>query len=628
MSKTISIVIVNYNVKDLLKLCIESIQRSVFEGHFKIIVVDNDSKDGSVKLLKDQFPDVKFIQNSENLGFSKANNIGFKEATGDYILILNPDTEIEPDTLQKMYELMEGDPKIGAAGCKVLNQDGSFQLACRRSFPTPWNSFCKLFGLQNLFPKSKIFSGYNLTYKSIEKEYEVDALIGAFIFCRNEVIKKTGGFDQDFFMYGEDLDFCYRIKKFGWKIIYSPRTKIIHTKGESTKRSNIDDVKHFYDAMKIYVRKNYKYSNFFISFLNFGIKSREFLAYISKYKFDFLLILIDAVFLNLAFLIANYLRFGTMFGYPAENFLFYVAIISVMNVFSNFSVGSYFEKNYSLKRLFQAILTFGISTGFITYLSQDFDLSRKVLFLTGAFYFIFGGIFRVILERKRRKLHSSNVIIIGEGEISNSIFNYLKNNRISGVSNVEIFEPPSGANFSYLEKIIKDSSIKEVILAGNKFRIEDLRSNLKQRTLETVNIYNPKTFEDFQTRTLLEKAFGKQIQEKSKLEFPRYRFFKRALDIFISTFFLTLGLPLVSLIKDSKKSQISALLKVLSGKWSFIGIKDKNTEDSFKEGFLTLADISGGKSRATIKNLNNYYLKNFSFGLDLEIFFRSFGKKG
>jgi GT2 family glycosyltransferase len=621
MSTQISIVIVNYNVKDLLDNCIESIKKSNFDGDYEIIVVDNNSTDNSVEFLKPKHPDVNFIANQENVGFSKANNQGFDVSSGKYILILNPDTLIEPDTLQKMYDLLESDNEIGAAGCKVLNEDGSFQQACRRSFPTPWNSFCKLFGLQKMFPKSKLFSSYNLSYLDINEQYEVEALIGAFIFTRKKVLDAIGGFDESFFMYGEDLDLCFKIKKNDWKILYSPITSIKHLKGESTKRSNIDEVKHFYNAMEIYIKKNYKYSNLFIGFLKFGIKIRSSIAYLSKEKRNFLYIFIDILILSISFLLANKLRFDEFTGHPIENFWFYLIIMNFINIVSNFSFGSYFENNYSLRRLFQSTLGFGILTGFVTYLFQEFDLSRKVLLFSGLIYFTFGLIIRILIDRFNSAKNSKNILIYGDENLSNQIFNYLKQ-KLNKYSNISLF-----SNENNLEKYISENKINEIIISG-KLHFLKLENELKKSTIDEVSILPADNFNDFQTNILLENTFGTAAQEEFKLRYPRYRIFKRVSDIILSIFFLSFGLPLLNLIGKHHKSPIKLMMKVLIGSISFVGLKSPKVTDNFKAGFLNLSDLSGGESDITINNLNQYYLRNYSVGLDLEIFFKSFYKKG
>jgi len=277
----ITIVIVNYNVKDFLEQCLNSIRKAKRNFLVEVFVVDNNSTDGSIEFLEPLYPEVKFIQTGKNLGFSKANNIAIKQAKGTYTLILNPDTILSEDTLEKMYEYMRYCPEVGVSGCKVLNGDGTFQLACRRGFPTPWTSFTKLFGLQKLFPKSKIFAKYNQTFRSENESYYIDAVIGAFMFCDTELIKNLGGFDEAYFMYGEDLDLCRQVQLSGRHVSYYHETTIIHFKGESTKRSSINELKHFYDAMEIFAKKYFSSSKLFLLFLRAGIKLRLFIAKIS-----------------------------------------------------------------------------------------------------------------------------------------------------------------------------------------------------------------------------------------------------------------------------------------------------------------------------------------------------------
>ena len=256
----LSIIIVNYNVKEFLQNLIHSIVKASHNLTKEIIVVDNASEDGSTELLKQKFPAIKLIENKSNLGFGKANNQALKIAKGNFILLINPDSVVSEDTFEHLINFFKDNPDAGLLGCKILNPDGTLQLACRRSFPGPWTSFCKVTGLSNIFPKSKLFARYNLTYLDENQTYEVDAISGSFMMMRREVYEKVGGFDEQFFMYGEDLDFCYRIKESGFKIYYVHSANIIHYKGESTKRSNIDETKLFYDAMNVFVKKHFSSS--------------------------------------------------------------------------------------------------------------------------------------------------------------------------------------------------------------------------------------------------------------------------------------------------------------------------------------------------------------------------------
>ncbi len=278
----ISIIIVNYNVKDFLAQCLHSIRQAKKKFSLEIFVVDNNSEDNSIEYLEPLFPEVKFIQSGANLGFGRANNIAIKLVSGKYTLILNPDTILSEDTLEKMFNYMNSHVEVGIAGCKVLNEDGTFQLACRRSFPTPWVSFTKLFGLQKLFPKSKIFARYNLTFLSENESYYVDAVIGAFMFCKTSLLKSLSGFDESYFMYGEDLDLCRQAQLAGEKISYYCETTILHFKGESTRRSSIDELKHFYEAMDIFARKYFSNSKTFLFLLRISIRFRLFISKMGK----------------------------------------------------------------------------------------------------------------------------------------------------------------------------------------------------------------------------------------------------------------------------------------------------------------------------------------------------------
>ena len=225
----ISVIIVSYNVKEFLRGALKSVFHALESGKLtgEVFVVDNDSEDDSARMVQDEFPQVRLHALKENLGFGKANNIALREAAGDYLLLLNPDTIVAEDTLEKMIAFMRANPKAGMSGSKLLNADGSFQLSCRRGFPTPWASFTKLFGLSSLFPNSKLFAQYNLTYLPVNDTYEVDALGGAFMLLSREAYEKTQGFDEDYFMYGEDLDLCFRVKKAGLAVYYAPVTATI-----------------------------------------------------------------------------------------------------------------------------------------------------------------------------------------------------------------------------------------------------------------------------------------------------------------------------------------------------------------------------------------------------------------
>ena len=264
----LSIVIVNYKVRDLLAQTIRSIISADGFENCEIIVVDNNSRDGSKELIEKDFAFVNFIELKTNSGFAKACNIGANEAKGQYILMLNPDTIISKNTLAFGINYLEKHKNVGILGPKILNQDGSFQFQCRRTFPTPTNAFAYMSGLSKVFPKSKTFGAYNLTYLPSDCECCPDAVSGACFFIPKDLFLQIGGFDEQFFMYGEDLDLCAKVKNAGFEIKYSPETEIIHFKGRSSIQQKLKSRVNFYGAMVLFSKK-YKnsYGSFFPDWL-------------------------------------------------------------------------------------------------------------------------------------------------------------------------------------------------------------------------------------------------------------------------------------------------------------------------------------------------------------------------
>lgn len=234
----ISICIVSWNTKDLLYNCIDSIQKKTSGVSYEVIVVDNNSSDGSAKMVKQRFPNCKLIESKNNNGFAKGNNLVLSVATGKYLLYLNPDTVLITNVLYGMFSFMEANKEIGAVGCKLLNQDGLIQFTCARTFPTLFNQFCYFIMLNRLFPTSKSVSTIEMNYWDHKDSREIDCLSGACIFARKDIINKLRGFDENFFMYAEDVDLCYRIKREGWKLYYLANEEIYHLEGASSKKQS------------------------------------------------------------------------------------------------------------------------------------------------------------------------------------------------------------------------------------------------------------------------------------------------------------------------------------------------------------------------------------------------------
>ncbi len=253
----LSIVIVNYNTRKLLRSCLSSIYASQGNFRYEVLVVDNCSRDNSADMVRDEFPQVRLIVSEANNGYAWANNQALRHSTGRYALLLNPDTLLPPNALQRMLNFMDSHPQAGAAGPKLVREDGSLDLACRRSFPTPEVSLYRMVGLSKLFPKSRRFARYDLTFLPPNEVTEVDSVAGSFMMVRREAIEQVGLLDEDFFLYGEDLDWAYRIKQGGWKIYYNPQVTVLHYKREATKQNRLKARYEFFRAMYLFYQKHY-----------------------------------------------------------------------------------------------------------------------------------------------------------------------------------------------------------------------------------------------------------------------------------------------------------------------------------------------------------------------------------
>lgn len=254
----LSVIIVNYNTKQLTLNCLESVHHSVTDFQSEVILIDNASRDDSVQVFREHYPKVKLIANQNNLGFSKANNQGMRVAEGRYVLLLNSDTVIQPDTLDIMIRFMDEHPEVGASGCKVVLPDGSLDKACRRGFPTPSATFFYVSRLSKLFPKDPRINAYHREDLDPDEAYPIDCLIGAFMMVRREAIEQVGMLDENFFMYGEDIDWCYRIKQAGWVNYYYPKTKIVHYKRASSRNKPFKITYEFHRAIYVLYNKHFK----------------------------------------------------------------------------------------------------------------------------------------------------------------------------------------------------------------------------------------------------------------------------------------------------------------------------------------------------------------------------------
>ncbi len=485
-AKDVSVIIVNYNVRDFLQQCLRSLQKACAPLDAEVWVVDNASRDTSVQMVKDEFPWVRLLENRINVGFAKANNQALRKAAGRYFLLINPDTLAREDTVQTMMEFMDAHPGIGAAGCKILNPDGTLQLSCRRSFPTPWVALSKLLGMGRLLPRSRMFGKYNLTYLDPDRMAEVDALSGSFMFLRREALEQVGLLDESYFMYGEDLDLCYRIKKAGWKIHYVPNTQIIHYKGRST-QTGTGNVLDFYRAMYIFVSKHLRkrYLFFLHWFLTLGIAIRAAFSFMGEILRRAFPVLLDLLLVNLALMAAILFRFGGLIPLPPfynpVSYMILHGVCSLLWMGSFWALGLYDRRKYSPVQAFWAVNLGFLLISTLTYFKQEWAFSRIAVLTT--YLLNLGSIcgwrlfFRLVVKTPMgRVLGFKRALIVGANEAGRAIMDRLRGRldlgyRVVGFITAGLVEPhrvpgdlPVLGNISDLPGIVEREKIEEVIV--------------------------------------------------------------------------------------------------------------------------------------------------------------------
>lgn len=654
----LSIIIVNYNVKEFLQNLIHSIEKASQNITKEIIVVDNASDDGSVEIVRERFPYVKLIANKSNLGFGKANNIGLKNAAGKFILLINPDTIVAEDTFEKMIEFFDQNKDVGLAGCKILNPDGTLQLACRRSFPGPWTSFTKVTGLSSIFPKSKIFARYNLTYLDENQTYEVDAISGSFMMMIREVYEKVGGFDEQFFMYGEDLDLCYRIQKAGYKVCYVHSTQIIHYKGESTKRSSLDETKVFYNAMHLFVKKHLSSSFIVEIILRTAIAIRSLFAFLGKKKLIIISVLLDFLLFNLCVNAAQeiYQKIKPSWqGFPNyADWIVYTIPAFIQILVASLS-GVYQKNRLSILKVILSIaISFPILTS-LTFFFKQFAFSRAAILIAYILVLFAFVLWRIIFKQLFHKLLTSEsdkqkrTLIVGTQKNAVQIAAKLKQKKteirnIAGLiggsykqvgNKIDSFEI-IGTNQN-ISKVIRDYKIDEIIFSLDELSYNQMIQIISSLRKENVEFKVVGSDQDF----VVGKTSVSILDEMPLFEISfnisdtKMRLIKSLFDYSLALVTLFLVYPFIffkhKIVSQAKTEFAKLILKVpyiISGKFSFVGPrKDYKTQNIFlgKKG-LTGFWYYETDDEDEMEKLDFYYAKNQNIWLDLEILAKSLSK--
>ena len=484
-STDLSVVIVNYNVKHFAEQCLRSVIAAQGDISVEIFVVDNASSDNSLEYLRPLFPSVTFIANTENLGFARANNPALRLACGRYLMILNPDTLVGEGALKALIDYMDSHPRAGAAGPKFLNRYGQFDKSSKRGLPTPWVAFCRISGLSALFPRSPLFSRYDLLYIDEDVSTTVDVLGGACMIVRREAFEQVGGLDETFFMFGEDIDWSYRIKLAGWEVHYAPVAKIVHFKGESTRRSGIDRERAFYGAMHLFLEKHFRSRYPFLGhkLIDVGIVIAEVLGRVSKLKRRFIWQASDFSAILGALLIGRWLRWGDFALSPSVfGSLFFQALVTVLCLVG---VGAYSRRRGQISALFAGVLlAFFINSSF-TYFFKNISYSRFV----SLFGHVGGGValwgWRQLLSLLRntasyRRFYQRPTLIVGLGEAARKVLRELRQNPGSHYRIIGLVDPedihagtivegcPVLGSEEELPRLIDSEEVEEILFAYDK----------------------------------------------------------------------------------------------------------------------------------------------------------------
>jgi O-antigen biosynthesis protein len=490
----LSVIIVNYNVRFFLEQCLFSVQKALKGIDGEILVVDNASSDGSKNYLEPKFPAVRFFWSNENLGFAKANNFALSRANGEYILFLNPDTIVPEDVFYSCISYLDGNNSVGALGIRMLDGSGNFLKESKRAFPSPITAFFKLTGLANVFSKSPVFARYHLGHLNEKTTQEADVLSGAFMMSRKKILDKCGGFDESFFMYGEDIDLSYRIKKAGYINVYFANSTIIHFKGESTKKDSFKYVKMFYSAMSIFVRKHYggASAGIFLFFIQLAIWLRALVTVIYNLIKPMRLTLTDGLLIVASFGIANVTLDGmssASVGYPPlfsfRSPLFYA--------FAWFGV-SHFTKLYlfpfnrrSLHR--NIFITTAIMFVAASWLADELYLSHFYVLTATVIFFILASFYRWMLRRmgflpKHFEKDAGKILVAGSIESFNRIERWFaskgKQSALTGRVAVDEQLANSVCTLEQLNDYAAGKNIDTIIFCENGFSFSQIINAIDQ----------------------------------------------------------------------------------------------------------------------------------------------------
>lgn len=637
----LSIIIVNYNVQHFLEQCLQSVFKALQNVDGEVWVVDNNSVDGSVAMVKEKFPEVILVDSKENLGFSKGNNLAMKKSKGEYTLLLNPDTLVEEDTFEKVVTFMDENPKAGGLGVKMVDGKGNFLPESKRSLPTPSVAFYKIFGLSSLFPKSKRFGKYHCGHLDKNETNEIEILSGAFMLMRKSALDRVGLLDEEFFMYGEDIDLSWRLIKGGFKNYYFADTRIIHYKGESTKKSSVNYVFVFYNAMIIFAKKHFssKNASLFSFLIKLAIYFRAGVAITNRLVKKSILPIFDA-----SLLFFGILGFKSIweeqikgFRYPNE-FLYYIIPSITLIIMASVAFCGGYRNKVKLNKVLNGV-SFGAISVLIGYglIDEEYRFSRAIIgfsaiwsalaFVSTRFILHFFKYGDFEIDSNSRK----NVGIIGETQEIERVkgilqkSNFLLQNFVFINSTKKSKNNDFVGNIDQLNEIIEVYQLDEVI-----FCAKDLSSNTIIATMESLS-KNDTEFKIAPPESLfilgsssIDSPGELYLIDINSLSKPHNLRNKRIFDLITSILLLFSSPILVLFVKRPTKMFIN-IINVFKGNFTWVGysgaLKSQKELPELKKGVLSPLDRfnSDQLEEETKERINIQYAKDYNPFNDLTI---------
>ena len=643
----LSVIIVNYNVKHFLEQCLYSVLSSK-EVDTEIIVVDNQSSDGSMAFLPKKFPQVKFIENRENLGFAKACNQGLAAAGGEYILFLNPDTIVTENCFRDSINFLAARPEAGGLGIRMIDGSGNFLKESKRAFPSPLTSLYKLFGLARLFPRSAVFSKYHLGQLSEQQNNEVDVLAGAYMLIKKKVLDTTGGFDENFFMYGEDVDLSYRIQQAGYKNFYFADNHIIHFKGESTRRGSMNYVRMFYSAMSRFVQKHYGGSraSVFTSLIHAGIWLRAGLTAAGSFIRRFGLPLIDAALILLSFwLVKNGWNSYVKPEVHYEQELLWIAFPSftVFYLVAAYYAGLY-DRWYKWSELISStIVATLVLLAAYALLPEQYRFSRGIILFGALVSFVTISFLRWLLIRfkvigtRKEKEAPLTTLIAGSPEEYQEVVSLLeqagKKQKILGRISVTDQDQDAAGHWKELQSLVSVLPFREIIYCRGSLsyaEIVESIENLPAGTQAKIHASGSHSVVGSQSGDAAGEAFSDE--DELALANPYHKRLKRLADIIVAFSGLVI-FPIQFILQRKPLSFLKNCIAVLAGMKTWVGYATgKKGLPVLRKPVITANGIPAGTKQPlpeeSLQMMDYWYARDFQTAKDLKLIWKLYRRLG